>query len=163
MRTCKCERTIEPEESISEPGKWRMICHHCMLTTIDYPTVEEAIEAWDKHKFTPNSLMLQKPLKELDEDGAVNVVKAMYERLIKDYESDVNSIDGTDEPTDRMIDIENVFRKGPYIGYAPGERGVRMLKEEIDRRAIEREKREGDRIRNRMYRARIKARKNQAS
>jgi tetratricopeptide (TPR) repeat protein len=143
-----------------------------MLATRLYSTQEEAESAWEHKRFTKNSRMIQKKFEhpeDISTEGAINLVKAVYERAIKDYESALAVNQYSRQPNAVMNDVENLYRRGYYTPVAMGERGVKALKEIIRQRADEREANEGNRIRNREYRRKKKlmetenARENQVS
>lgn len=173
MRFCKgrkCGRMIEPVMSAYEPGKYQMICRDCMLTTHLYDTPEEAEEAWDKGKFTKDSLMIQKRFKDyhdIDDHGAVNLITAVYERAIKDYEAGLKHNPDPAKPSPEMIDVLNLYKRGLYLSFTPGEKkGREILESILKEREEQREKHEPERLKNREYRRaqkEKKARENQAS
>lgn len=167
MKFCKCGRMIEPVMSIYRPGKYLMVCRDCMLATRMHDTPEGAEDAWERQKFTKDSRMVQTRFEnhqDIDDNGAVNLVTAVYERAIKDYEMGLKSHPDPAHPSSEMIDVLNLYKRGLYLGYAPGEKRAReildsILKERERIRAIY----EPKRLKNIEYKRRQKARENQAS
>lgn len=149
-RRCRCGRMVEPEKSIYSKGKWRVMCHECVLRTRDFPTPEEAIDAWNGRRFTRSTLIIQKELRgpqDLDNDGCINLVHGIYSRAIQDYEIALEHPEEPVEYEDKKYirwkdEIETLYRYGFYTDTRLGEAGIELLHQIIERRAEERRKRE---------------------
>ena len=151
-KTCKCGWTVAPEQSDLYPG-WYVMCKRCILSTDLYDNPEMAADAWNKGIYTPATKLIQKPfmtIDDLDNDGAVNLVEAIYRLAIKDYEEVEHLPDSNTKK-----EIENMYRYGYYTGLSLGEAGVRQLKRIVQQRREEREEAERKR--------QEESRKNQAS
>ena len=147
-RSCKCGWIVHPAKSVYHPGKWYVMCPKCVLSTKDYATEESAIKAWNHYEYTRTTAMLQKPMKtvkDLDNDGAVNLVEAIYRRAIEDYEEALDHPEIKEYQDKRFAttrkEIEDMYRYGYFTGLSLGDAGVRELRRVIRERAEERERR----------------------
>lgn len=172
---CKCGRLVAAEKSLFYKEGWLVICHHCELRTKVYKSEASAVKAWNAGIYAPTSLMVQDRLRktygraeDLDTDGCADLIGAIYERAIKDYEAALdipnvpekyktyadavhNGFKGTRNDWAKEYtpgfhgettrkEVEDMFWYGDYMDHVPKEAGIRRLQKIIRERKEAREK-----------------------
>ena len=85
--------------------------------------------------------MLQIPLTKdkMDDNGAIYLAEGIYHRAVLDYEEALEHPEEVKEYSDKhwiqiRKEVENLFKKGYYLDYRPGEKGIKILNDRIEER-----------------------------
>lgn len=147
MRTCRCGRPVEARQCAQSDWKWYVMCNYCILSTENFDSKKNAEDAWDRQEYTEATTILQKPLKrpeDLDLDGCIELVRAIYSLALHDYEEALPYPEVAKEYRDKHYisvrkEVEDMYRYGYYTGMRFGDAGVQRLKDLVEERAKSRE------------------------
>lgn len=137
MCYCGSYPVVEPAAK-TDGKKYVCRCARCDLRARgEYDNAEDAVEAWNKKKFTVGSVLIQRKLtaENMDDNGFGNLVVAIYELAKKDYAAyNLDQYIGTpaNKIPENVSDIEKLFRQGYYLHFYPGEIGVDQLKKSVE-------------------------------
>ena len=148
-RSCTCGWTVKPARNIYSGGKWYVMCHRCVLSTRNYDTEEKAVNAWNNGRYSLATALIQRPItrtEDLDDDGCIELVKAIYNQAIRDYEVALQHPNIKEHSDKKYLrwkaEVENLYRYGFYTGTRMEDAGIDLLHKIIEERAEERRKNE---------------------
>jgi hypothetical protein len=119
---CGCEKIGAETEVYSKGNRWVVKCSRCFARTEVYPTVEEAVEAWQEDKFTEGSVMLRGRLAdEADFGGLQRLAEGVVRQAGQAYASSVKN-----GRPDQSLEI--FFRYSPFTMGLDGESIIQKIK-----------------------------------
>lgn len=117
VKPCWCggEKIAAETEVYSGGNRWVVKCSRCFCRTEVYPTIEEAVEAWQEDKFTEVSIMLRGRLAdEADFGGLQRLAEGVVRQAGQAYAASLKN--GRPDKS-----LEYFFRNSPFMMGLDGE------------------------------------------
>ncbi len=81
-RICRCGHVPYIQRSVyAEDFGWTISCPKCNLRGNTVGRLPEVIDAWNREEYTEGSIMISCPLQEIDDNGFIYLMKAVFKGL----------------------------------------------------------------------------------